>query len=155
MKLKVKILKFLAGRPVCMIHEKTAQKMSLHIENRALIKKRKKRINSIINTISNIIKPNEIAVSNEVIKRLKLKKGDVVDVEITEPPESIDLIKKKLKGKELTKKEIQEIIQDISHNTLREAEIALFITALNLKGMSLTETKYLINAIYRPPGTGY
>ena len=49
MKLKVKILKFLAGRPVCMIHEKTAQEMSLHIENRALIKKRKNRINSIVN----------------------------------------------------------------------------------------------------------
>ena len=39
MKLKVKILKFLTGRPVCMIHEKTAQEMSLHIDNRISVKK--------------------------------------------------------------------------------------------------------------------
>ena len=71
MKLKVKILKFLAGRPVCMIHEKTAKEMSLHIENRVLIKKKNKKVNSIVNTITNVIKQNEIAGSEEVIKRLK------------------------------------------------------------------------------------
>ena len=149
MKLKVKILNFEAGRPVCMIHEKTAKEMSLHIENRALLRKRKKRILSIVNTTSNIIKPREIAVSDAVIKHLKLKKGDFIDVEITEPPKSINIIKKKLKGKEITKKEIQEIVQDIAKNALREAEIAFFITALNSKGMSLTETKYLIQAMVK------
>ena len=149
MKLKIKILKFLTGRPVCMIHEKTAQKMSLHIDNRISVKKANKRTISIVNTISNIIKPNEIAVSNEVISHLKLKKGDVVEVEITERPKSIDLIKKKLKGGELNKKEIQEIVQDIAHNALREAEIAFFIAALNSKGMSLNETKNLIQAMVK------
>ncbi len=149
MKLKIKILKFLTGRPVCMIHEKTAQEMSLHIDNRISVKKANKRTISIVNTISNIIKPNEIAVSNEVIRHLKLKKGDVVEVEITERPKSIDLIKKKLKGEELNKKEIQEIIQDIAHNALREAEIAFFIAALNSKGMSLNETKNLIQSMVK------
>jgi len=149
MKLKVKILKFLAGRPVCMIHEKTAQEMSLHIDNRISVKKANKRIISIVNTISNIIKPKEIAVSNMVIHHLKLKKGDVVEVEITERPKSIDLIKKKLKGGELNKKEISEIVNDITHNALREAEIAFFIAALNSKGMSLNETKNLIQAMVK------
>jgi len=132
-----------------MIHEKTAQEMSLHIDNRISVKKANKRTISIVNTISNIIKPNEIAVSNTVIQHLKLKKGDVVEVEITERPKSINLIKKKLKGEELNKKEIQEIVQDISHNALREAEIAFFIAALNSKGMSLNETKNLIQAMVK------
>jgi AMP phosphorylase len=149
MKLKVKILKFLTGRPVCMIHEKKAQEMSLHIDNRIMVKKSNKRIISIVNTISEIIKPNEIAVSNTVIKRLRLKKGDIVDVEITEPPKSINLIKRKLEGEELNKKEINEIVQDISNNALREAEIAFFISALNSKGMSLNETKNLIQAMVK------
>ncbi len=147
MKLKVKILKFLTGRPVCMIHEKTAEEMSLHIDNRISVKKANKKIISIVNTISNIIKPHEIAVSNTVIHHLKLKKGDFVDVEITERPKSINLIKKKLKGEELNKQEIQEIVQDIAHNALREAEIAFFIAALNSKGMSLNETKNLIQSM--------
>ncbi|GAG19276.1 unnamed protein product, partial [marine sediment metagenome] len=114
MKLKVKILKLLAGKPVCMIHEKTALEMSLHIDNRVLIKKRKKRIISIVNIVSNIIKPNEIAVSDKIVKHLKLKNRDFVDVEITEHPNSINLIKKKLKGDELNKKQIMTIVNDIS-----------------------------------------
>jgi len=132
-----------------MIHEKTAKEMSLHIDNRIFLKKRNKRIISIVNTISNIIKPHEIAVSNSVIKHLKLKKGDIVDIEITERPRSITLIKKKLKGEELSKQEIQEIVHDISHNALREAEIAFFIAAVYSKGMSLTETKNLIHAMVK------
>ena len=149
MKLKVKILRFLTGRPVCMIHEKTAKEMSLHIDNRISVKKANKIIISIVNTISGIIKPHEIAVSNTVINHLKLKKGDIVDVEITERPKSIDLIKKKLKGEELNKKEIQEIVQDIASNALREAEIAFFIAALNSKGMSINETKNLIQSMVK------
>ena len=64
MKLKIKILKFLTGRPVCMIHEKTAQEMSLHIDNRISVKKANKRTISIVNTILNIIKPNVIHINH-------------------------------------------------------------------------------------------
>ncbi len=147
MKLKVKILKFLAGRPVCMIHEKTAEQMSLHVGDRVSIKKRDKKIISIIDTASGIINPYEIAVSNTIVENLKLKKGDAVNVEITSRPQSIHLIREKLKGKELKKAEIEEIINDISRNALTEPEIAFFISAVYNKGMSLNETKNLIQAM--------
>jgi len=147
MKLKVKILKFLAGRPVCMIHEKTARKMSLHVNNRVYIEKNKRRLISIVDTVSGLIKKNEIAVSDEIVKKLDLKNKQLVEVEITEKPNSIDLIKKKIKGKKLTKKEINEIISDISNNSLTEAEIAFFISAVNDKGMSIKETKNLVEAM--------
>ena len=41
MKLKIKKLRFLTGRPVCMIHEKTAKFISLHVGNRVEIKNHK------------------------------------------------------------------------------------------------------------------
>ena len=149
MKLKVRILKFLAGRPVCMIHEETAKKMSLHVDNRVYVKKGKRKIISIIDTVSGLIKENEVAVSDEIVKYLKLKKENNVEVELTSSPRSIDLIKKKLKGEELNNKEIYEIIKDISRNALTEAEIAFFIAAVHSKGMSLTETKHLVNAMVK------
>jgi len=147
MKLKVKPIKFLAGRPVCMIHEKTAEQMSLHVGNRVSIEKTNKKIISIVDTASGIINPNEIAVSNIILQKLKLKKRDVVNVEIVSRPQSIHFIRKKLKGKKLEKTEIQEIIQDISNNALTESEIAFFISAVYNKGMSLNETKNLIQAM--------
>jgi putative thymidine phosphorylase len=146
MKLKIKILKFLAGKPVCMIHEKTAEDMSLHVDNRVSIEKNKKRIISIVD-FSKALNKNEIAVSDEIVKNLKVKTGDLVEVKITGRPLSIDLIKKKLKGQELTKEEIKMIIKDIAENELTEAEIAFFISAVYEKDMSLRETKDLISAM--------
>jgi len=146
MKLRVKILKFLAGKPVCMVHEETAENMSLHMDNRVSIKKNKKRIISIVD-FSKALNKNEIAVSDEIVKHLNVKTRDIVDVEVTERPLSIDLIKKKLKGHELTKEEIRKIIKDIAENEITEAEIAFFISAVYEKDMNLRETKDLISAM--------
>ncbi len=146
MKLRVKILKFLAGKPVCMVHEETAEDMSLHMDNRVSIKKNKKRIISIVD-FSKALNKNEIAVSDEIVKNLRVKTGDIVDVEVTERPHSIDLINKKLKGHELAKEEIKKIIKDIAENELTEAEIAFFISAVYEKDMNLRETKDLISAM--------
>ena len=148
MKLKIKRLKFLTGKPVCMIHEKTAEEMSLHIGERILISnKNNKKIISIVNIVNEIIKPHEIAVSDIIFKKLNLKNKKYVNVKITEKPLSISLIKKKLKGKSLTKKEIQEIVQNIANNSLSEVEVAFFISAIYTKGMSIKETKYLTQSM--------
>jgi len=149
MKLKVKILKFLAGRPVCMIHEQTAKRMSLHVDNRVYVKKGKRKIISIIDVVSGLINKHEVAISDEIVKSLKLKKTDTVEIELTSAPRSIDLIKKKLKGGKLSKREIYEIIKDISRNALTEAEIAFFIAAVHTEGMSLRETKDLVDAMVK------
>ena len=147
MKLKVKQLRFLTGRPVCMIHEKTAKQMSLHVGDRVIIKNNSNKIISIVDTVSGIIKTNEIAVSEEILDKLSLKKNDFVDVEITEHPRSISLIKEKLKGKRLTKQEITEIINDIADNALTEIEVAFFVAAVFVKDMDLEETKNLVSAM--------
>jgi putative thymidine phosphorylase len=148
MKLKVKILNFLAGKPVCMIPEKTAEKMSLHVGNRVSIEKRNKKIISLAD-ISQGLDSNFIGVSNEIVKYLNLKSKENIEVKIVEKPHSIELIKKKIKGQELSKKEIHEIIKDISKNALTDAEIAFFISAVNDKGMSFNETKNFVHAMVK------
>jgi len=147
MKLKIKKIKFLAGRPVCIIHEKTAKSMSLHVGNRVSISKKGKKIVSIVDTASGIISQKEISVSESIIKTLGLKNKDIVEVKIIKRPLSIKLIKKKLNGETLDKKEIREIIKNIANNSLTEVEIAFFISAVYNKGMSLKETKYLTRAM--------
>ncbi len=147
MHLKVKILKFLAGRPVCMIHEKTAKELGLYVDDRVSIKKRNKKIISIIDIVSGIINSHEIAVSDIIVKNLKLKNNDKINISIAPKPNSINLIRKKLKGEELEKREIEEIINDISRNALTGAEIAFFISAVYNRDMSLNETKNLIQAM--------
>jgi putative thymidine phosphorylase len=150
MELKIKPLKFLAGRPVCMIHKDIAKKLSLHVGKRVKLKKGKKEIISITDIISDgFLKPNQIAVSEIITKKLKLKSGDKVEIELTERPRSINLIKKKLNGEKLEKDEINELIGNIADNSLTEVETAFFVSAVYDNGMDLQETKHLINAMVK------
>jgi len=149
MKLRIKKLRFLTGKPVCMIHEKTAKEMSLHVNNRVSISKNKKTIISVIDTVSGFLKSNEIAVSETIMKKLNLRPESFVNVELAERPLSIDLIKKKLRGEVLTKEEINEIIFNIANNSLTEVEVAFFVSAIYMNEMSMDETKNLINAMVK------
>ncbi|MBL7051426.1 thymidine phosphorylase, partial [Candidatus Woesearchaeota archaeon] len=150
MKLQIKKLNFLTGKPVCMIHEKTAKKMSLHVGNRVQIKNNKgKKIISVVDAVSGIINPKQIAVSEIILDNLTLKNKDKVEVQIIKKPLSITLIKKKLNGQTLKENEIKEIIENIANNSLTEVEIAFFIAAVYTQGMNLRETKNLIQSMVK------
>lgn len=150
MELKAKFLKWSAGLPVAMLNQKTAQKIGVHVQDRICIKtltKYPKEISTIIDTVKRLIKENEIAVSSELKKRLGLRIGQKVEVTLALNPKSLFFIKKKLDNKKLSREEINEIIRDITNNSLSESEIALFVSGMYKHGMNLKETIYLIDAI--------
>jgi len=147
MKLKVKLLKWHAGVPVAMLHDEIAGELGVHIRDRILIKTSLKETHTIVDIVGNLIRKNEIAVSYELGKKLKLKLGQKVDVNIAEATRSLTFIKKKLNNQTLSEKEIQEIIKDIVNNAISESEIAMFVSAIHKYGMTIKETIYLIEAI--------
>jgi len=147
MKLKVKFLKWDAGVPVVMLDKKTADEIGVHTKDRILIKSDGKELSTIVDIIDGIVRKNEIAVSSELKEILGLKNKQRVEVFISDSPKSLDYIKKKLNNQELSRKEVKEIIKDIVNNSLSEAEIALFISAMYKQGTNMQETIYLIDAI--------
>jgi AMP phosphorylase len=150
MKLKIKRLFLYTGKPVCMINSKTADELSLHVGNRISIKtKSKRKIISVIDLVKGLISKGEIGVSEEIMEILGLKNKEIVDVSLSERPRSIELIKKKLSGKELTKQELTEIIENIANNSLTEIEVAFFISAVYTHELNLEETKWLIEAMVK------
>ena len=149
MKLKVKFLKWSAGVPVVMLNKFTAEEIGVHTKERVLIKFDSKQLSTIVDIIEGVVKRNEIAVSSELKEIINLKSGKKVEVSVSDSPESLKYIKKKLDNKSLSQKEIDEIIKDITFNSLSEAEIALFISAMYKNGTSMEETIYLINAMLK------
>ncbi len=149
MKLKIKILKLFAGRPVAILHKKTADKTSINVDDRISICKKTKRFISVVDIATGLLKKDEIAVSNEIVKALKIKENEIVEISLAPHPESINLIYKKLKCTPLNEKELKEIISDIVKNALTESEIAYFVSAIYKCGMSIKEIKYLIKAIVK------
>lgn len=148
MKLKVKPLKFSAGRPVAIINESLAQKSSIHVDERLVLKKNHKSVVAVVDVAKKLISEEEVAVSTEIVKELDLKEEDYVEVELSPKPQSVWLIRKKLACKRLSRQEITSIIKDIVQNALTEAEIAYFVSAVYKCGISLKETADMTRAIF-------
>ena len=124
MELKIKLLKWSAGLPVAMLNKKTAEKIGVHSRDRISIKtlsKHPKEISTDIDIIKKFVKRDEIAVSSELKKHLNLNIGQKVEVNLSNPPESINFIKKKMNNKSLSEKEINTIIKDVVNNSLSES----------------------------------
>lgn len=138
-KLKVKFLKLSAGRPVAILHKKFAEKASIHVDDRILIETKNKKIVAVVDVATGLLKETEVGVSNEITKTMDLREGNIVEVEIAIKPESLSFISKKLEGKQLIKKEIKRIIQDIVNNNLTESEIAYFVSGVHKYGMTIRE----------------
>ena len=150
MKLKIKASNWSAGLPVVMINKKTAEKIGVHTKERLFIQttsKPQKEISAILDIVTYGLKENEINISLEVKKRLKVKAGEKIEVNFSRPPKSLEFIKEKLNNKILSEEKIKKIILDIVENRLSEAEIALFISAVYKNAMNFKEKISLIKAI--------
>ncbi len=150
MKLKVKVVNLNTGGPlIAVLHEKTARKLGIFPTDRLRVKRQIKHsgINCVIDITKKGIKEDEIGLFEEALKKIDVKEGTVVNVEHTEHPISIQFIKQKLEGKELTKVELNMIIKDIVNNELSETELTYFISACYSKGLSMREIIDLTNSI--------
>ncbi|MBI2124377.1 AMP phosphorylase [Candidatus Pacearchaeota archaeon] len=150
MQLKAKLLGLGAGRPVVILHKKTAEALDRHVDERVYVGyagKNSKRIIAVVDIASHLVKQDEIIASNEVAGYLGLKKGDAVDISIAPRPDSIFLIHRKLDCERFDKQKLKRIIEDIVNNALTEAEIAYFVSAVYNCGMSLQETAWMTESI--------
>jgi putative thymidine phosphorylase len=149
MELKVRLLKWSAGIPVAMLALKTAELMGIHENDRISIKKLSKgdgEFSTIVDTVENIVKENEIGISSEIKEFFNVKDGQKVDVNIAEYPKSLEYIRKKVDNKRLSKEEIKEIIKDIVNNSLSDPEVALFVSGMYENKMDFRETIDLIES---------
>lgn len=152
MRLKVKFLRWSSGIPAAMLNKKTAEAIGITDYGRIYVEtlsKHPRKLAMVVNTIDKVVKENEIVVSSEIKKRLKLREGQTIDINIANLPRSLIFIKKKLDNKKLNRKQIDEIIEDVVNNNLSDSEVSLFISAMYKNGMDFKETTYLIKAILK------
>ncbi|MFA4960559.1 MAG: thymidine phosphorylase [Candidatus Pacearchaeota archaeon] len=148
MKLKIRNLNWLAGRPIVILNDTTAKKMNVFVDDRVLLENSRK-VYAVVDIFPNIVRENEIGLSQELSHILKMENREEIDVNSSEISQASFLINKKIHGKELTKKEISYIVSEIVQNNLTEAEIAYFTAAEKIHGMSIKETINLTKAMVK------
>ncbi|MBS3091536.1 thymidine phosphorylase [Candidatus Pacearchaeota archaeon] len=149
MRLKIKKLKLEAGRPIVFLHEKTAQKLNIHIGDRIAITQKNLRAIAIFDIVKSLVSEKEVVLSQEVFEYAKFNSKKEVHINLALSPESTTYIIKKLNGKSLSREEIFAVVGDIVDNSLTEAEIAYFVAGVYEKGMSFKEICFLTEAIYK------
>lgn len=150
MKLKVKDLDISSGGPlIAVLNHKDAAMMDLHVMDRIKIRKRHVIETVVVDVAESdkIVHMGRIGVFEEVIRSLKLKNNEQVEITVARKPLSVDYIKKKLDGQNLTKKEIYQIVWDIVHNKLSQIELTYFVAACYTNVMTTQETIWLTNAM--------
>ncbi len=149
MKLKVKNLRWLAGRPVVILAPNTAKALNVHVNERVGLTYRKNKFYAVVDIFSNLISEDEIGLSEEVVSFLPLKNKSLIEVFPADVFLGGQIIKKKLSGKPLSEEEIHILISEISQNNLTESEIAFFVSAEKNHGMNKKELIALTNSMIK------
>ncbi len=149
MKLKAKIFNWLAGRPVVILNRETAKRLNTHVDERISLSTDGKKIYAVVDIFEKIVKDNEIGLSNELNSVLKIKNNSGVEIGVSELNPAGKIIKKKLQGERLSKRELELVISEIVQNKLTEPEIAYFVAAEKMQNMSILEIVDLIKAMVK------
>lgn len=149
MKLKSKNLNWLAGRPVAILGNETAKRLNVHVDERISIRYKSKKIYAVVDIFPDLVRVGEIGLSNEIGAMLQNKSGEDMDIGTAEMFAGARIVRKKMAGEVLSKDEIKLLVSEISNNNLTEAEIAYFVAAEKIRGLSHREIIELTEAMIK------
>jgi len=154
MEMKVRILDLDAGgKTIVVLNEQDARDLGVYSLDRVIITTEKDSLTAVVNTSDRFIPQGQIAVFDEVREGLCLTAGQDVQVLPRGGLQSKRYIRRKVNGAELTAGEIEQIISDVVERNLNDLELASFITALHMRGLSIAESTALIDAMVKTGST--
>jgi AMP phosphorylase len=141
MRLKARYIDMDTGELTAVMNEEDCLELGVREQDRVKIKHEKKdTITAIVHTTDTVVNPGEIGVLGKTFATLHAESGEEVEVLCTGRPESVDYIRKKMDGSELSTEEIRLLVGDIAARNLSNIEMAAYVTALHINGMNLRET---------------
>ncbi|MHA2030677.1 MAG: AMP phosphorylase [Candidatus Kariarchaeaceae archaeon] len=137
--IQVSILDIRSVEPVVMISRQTAHRLRLrHTDTVTLIYDQNELVASPV-VVQGFIEDDVVGISEYHADKLGVKQGSKVDILARRPPQSYELIKKKIGGHEWSANEVRSIVNDISRNKYTSMEIASFALVSQFQGYKETE----------------
>ncbi|UNQ74063.1 AMP phosphorylase [Infirmifilum sp. NZ] len=146
MDLKVVILPYESAHYTIVLDQSVAKKLDLRPNDRVRVVSRSHEVIATV-TIAKEFPSDSIGIYLNVSRILQVNEGEIVQVEPTEPPRSLNVIRKKLARGKITFEEAKQLMQDIVGGVLSEVEIAALVTAIHFQGMSIDEAYNLTVAM--------
>lgn len=127
------------GKYQVVLHDKDAEELGLHSQDRAKVSKNGDVVTAIVDTTDTAVEPGTCGVFAELQHRLDIQDDDVLSIVPAEKPASIHHIRKKMRGGELSTEEIDHLVRDIVDGDLSDIELSSYVTALEIRDMSMRE----------------
>ncbi len=134
------------SEPVVILNRDDCLELGVGPTDRVLITGEKSAVSTIIVTDS-FVEKGRIAISQYVMGKCGAESGEPVEVVYSPMPESVRSIRSKINGNELSKEEIDSIVNDIMAGNLSDKEIISFVSAFNINNSNLTEVAYLTRSM--------
>ncbi len=147
LKLRAKCLDVMAGGQIVLLNAMQAHQNDIYTGYRVILKSGRYQTVAMVDLTNDLVRVGEIGLFVEVCEALHAKSGLTLEIQPTGRPESIEYIKSKLDGKALSTPQIVNIVRDVMNNQLAEGELASFMTACYIRGMSEDEIVGLTQAI--------
>ncbi len=139
------------GTHIAVLHKKDARHIDSRSGDRILVKHGKHDLVCILDIAESKkqVPEGSIGLFEEVLDKLNLRQGAIVEVKFAGKPESVDHIRNKLFGKHLSYDDFYHIADDITNDRLTEIEKTYFVSACFAHGLSHREivdlTKAMVN----------
>ncbi len=152
MKFAVHKLMLATGWPfVVILNENDARALGVHPFDRLNVRLNNRQWNTVLDVAKSgfPVKPGQMGVFEELSNTMGSREGTIVSVTPAPKPTSLRYIKKKMAGFQLNRKEIFEIVKDITERHLTDIEMTYFVTAFYINTMTENEIVWLTDAMVR------
>jgi AMP phosphorylase len=144
---RAKLLDIVSNKREALLNSSDADREGINVYDRVTLKANTRRVTAIVEITKSFIEPGCIGIYGNVQSELCVEDGEPVEVGLTEAPESIGFIRKKMKGSKLAKDEIETIVKDVMEGNLSDLELAGLLFAEQYEGFDINEVKSLTEAI--------
>lgn len=96
---------------------------------------------------STIVSTGEVALTRDLVNKIKVKDGDVVHIRSVSLPPSFDVLKKRIGGRRISESEFMALIKDFVDGVYDEPEIAAFLVSQLYYPLTDEELTYLTRAM--------
>ncbi len=146
-KCKVKCFDVHTGQNIIVLNKDEAVEEDVYMSDRVIVKFNDKELTCIVDLSDVLVKRGEIGLFHETTDKLGVTSDNQVTITHAHHPMSVDYIKKKMNGEELSDEEIKTIIKEAMENRLSDVELASLLTTFYIRDLSINETVALTNAV--------
>jgi AMP phosphorylase len=134
------------GKRIVILNDQTAGLLGVHSSDRVNLAYGGKEVIAIADLASDF-PADRIWFYSEIAQALGITGDETVQVQLAPMPESLSNVRAKLRGARLLDAELLTIVKDVVEQHLSDIEIAAFLTALKVYGLSMGETEAMSRAM--------